>query len=350
MVHFLICSLVLWCYTAHARIWNNTATGSIIFEEAVSLPNLRPNAGNPPPGVTQAQLLANLEDVHVQRLAYMDQAGVDYMVLSCASPCIQGVSDPVEAETLATGANNDLAALISNNTLRFGAFAALAMHNATAAGIELRRAVTQLGFLGALVNDYQQSGADNGKTYLPDPQYDAFWSVIEELDVPVYFHPRSAIAQVIALDYFHSTWIEGAPHQFAVMLSNHIVGLCANGVFDRFPKLKVIVGHLGERIPSDFWRIDEMLARKVGTGMPMNKTFSSYWKTNIYETTSGNFATDLLDFHTSQIGAGQILYSVDYPFVMMEQGQEWVESLQMGPLEKWNFIKGNAIQLLGLDR
>jgi 2,3-dihydroxybenzoate decarboxylase len=92
----------------------------------------------------------------------MDQAGVDYMVLSCASPCIQGVSDPVVAETLAIGANNDLAALISNDTIRFGAFAALSMHNATAAGIELRRAVTKLGFLGALVNDYQQSGADNG--------------------------------------------------------------------------------------------------------------------------------------------------------------------------------------------
>jgi 2,3-dihydroxybenzoate decarboxylase len=93
----------------------------------------------------------------------MDEAGVDYMVLSCASPCIQGFSDPDEAAALATAANNDLAALISNNTMRFGAFAALSMHNATAAGIELRRAVTELGFLGALVNDYQQSGADNGE-------------------------------------------------------------------------------------------------------------------------------------------------------------------------------------------
>jgi 2,3-dihydroxybenzoate decarboxylase len=95
----------------------------------------------------------------------MDQSGVDYMVLSCASPCIQGISDPTEAESRATGANNDLAALISNNTMRFGAFAALSMHNATAAGIELRRAVTELGFLGALVNDYQQSGADNGNSH-----------------------------------------------------------------------------------------------------------------------------------------------------------------------------------------
>jgi 2,3-dihydroxybenzoate decarboxylase len=113
-------------------------------------------------GVTQAQLLSNLADVHVQRLAYMNEAGVDYMVLSCASPCLQGVSDPVEANTLMTGANDDMFALISNNTIRFGAFAALAMHNATAAALELRRTVTEYGFLGALVNDYQQSGADNG--------------------------------------------------------------------------------------------------------------------------------------------------------------------------------------------
>ncbi len=107
----------------------------------------------------------------------MDQSGVDYMVLLCDSPCIQGVSDPVEAESLARGANNDLAALISNNTMRFGAFAALSMHNATAAGIELRRAVTELGFLGALVNDYQQAGADNGDS-IPK-----FWEVLKRLNV-----------------------------------------------------------------------------------------------------------------------------------------------------------------------
>jgi 2,3-dihydroxybenzoate decarboxylase len=97
----------------------------------------------------------------------MDETGVDYMVLSCASPCLQGISDPVEAATLMTSANDDLAALISNNTMRFGAFAALSMHNATAAALELRRTVAEHRFLGALVNDYQQSGADNGKPLQP---------------------------------------------------------------------------------------------------------------------------------------------------------------------------------------
>jgi 2,3-dihydroxybenzoate decarboxylase len=93
----------------------------------------------------------------------MDETGVDYMVLSCASPCLQGISDPVLADTLMTRVNDDTDSLISNNTMRFGAFAALSMHNATAAANELRRTVSEYGFLGALVNDYQQSGSDNGE-------------------------------------------------------------------------------------------------------------------------------------------------------------------------------------------
>ena len=85
------------------------------------------------------------------------------MVLSCASPCIQGISDPANASTTATSINDELAQQISNNTLRFGAFAALAMHDPAAAAQELNRTVTELGFLGALINDYQQAGTpDNG--------------------------------------------------------------------------------------------------------------------------------------------------------------------------------------------
>lgn len=86
------------------------------------------------------------------------------MVLSCASPCLQGISDPVRADTLMTSLNNEMASSISNNTMRFGAFAALSMHNATATAQELRRTVGEHGFLGTLVNDYQQSGSDNGES------------------------------------------------------------------------------------------------------------------------------------------------------------------------------------------
>ena len=176
------------------------------------------------------------------------------MVLSCASPCVQGISDPAAAAELATSVNNQLAASISNNTLRFGAFAALAMHNATLAAQELRRTVNEFGFLGALVNDYQQSGPDNGwyrinsiysyeatlkhtyttatLLYYDQPEYDIFWQTVTELDVPVYFHPRTGIAQLTALQYQHAIFLNGPQQQFAATLPNHVLGLCTNGVFE----------------------------------------------------------------------------------------------------------------------
>ncbi|KAJ7702963.1 hypothetical protein B0H17DRAFT_80052 [Mycena rosella] len=161
----------------------------------------------PPIGQTSADLLANLLGIHNQRLASMDTDGVDYMVLSCVTPCIQGISDPVAAEAMARNINDDLAAAISNNTVRFGGFASLSMHNATMAAQELERAIVDLRFLGAMLNDYQQSGPDNATLLYYDQP--AFWEMVTELDVPVYPHPRDNIAQIQALVYAHAPWLEG---------------------------------------------------------------------------------------------------------------------------------------------
>ncbi|KAG6820544.1 hypothetical protein H0H93_015429 [Arthromyces matolae] len=166
------------------------------------------------------------------------------MVLSCASPCVQGVSDPVAAAALAVNVNNQMAAAISNNTARFGGFATLSMHNATEAAQELRRTVKELGFLGALVNDYQQSGPDNGESHIAcdasqhldldipletlifydQPEFDVFWQTVTELDVPIYFHPRSNIAQVQTLLFGHAPFLKGPSEEYAVTLANHILG------------------------------------------------------------------------------------------------------------------------------
>ncbi|KAM5353433.1 hypothetical protein ACJ41O_000083 [Fusarium nematophilum] len=187
----------------------------------------------------------------------MDDTGVDYMVLSLTSPGIQGISNVELAEQVATRANDEIAATISNNTARFGAFAALSMHNATQAALELRRCVEEYGFHGALLNDFQQAGADNSKTYqhpvmheflkqgvnmancydgtlryYDSPEYDRFWQMAVDLDVPVYLHPRPPVAPMTRLDFAHAPWLLGPSHQFAVTLSNHIAGLCTNGVFD----------------------------------------------------------------------------------------------------------------------
>ncbi|KAJ6594136.1 amidohydrolase 2 [Mycena capillaripes] len=338
-----------------ARIWNDTGNGAIIFEEAWTIPAFLEQIRTIPPlpGQTNADLQANLLDIHNQRLARMDANGIDYMVISCSSPCIQGISDPVTAEAMARSVNDQLAAAIANNTVRFGGFASLAMHNATAAAQELKRAVGELGFLGALINDYQESGTDNATLLFYDqPEYDVFWKMVTELDVPVYLHPRNNIPQIQNLLYGHAPWLRGASQEFADTLSTHVMGLCTNGVFDRFPDLTIIVGHLGERIPSDFKRIDEQLARQVPLGMPMLRNLSSYWKTNLYETVSGNFATELLDFHINQIGLNRIMYSVDYPFISIAEGATWLKELSqtMSSKDLFALKRGLAVEVLHLNR
>ncbi|KAJ7925008.1 hypothetical protein B0H13DRAFT_1172305 [Mycena leptocephala] len=237
-----------------ARVWNNSG-GTIIFEEAWTIPALinQVAKNTPPLGQTINDLEANLLDIHNQRLTQMDANGVDYMVISCTQPCIQanhvslnvsqiinrclrifqGISDQVAAEAMAQTVNNELAAAIANNTVRFGGFASLAMHNATTAAQELKRAVVELGFLGALLNDYQQSGPDNATLLFYDqPEYDVFWEMVTELDVPVYFHPRSNIPQIQNLLYGNAPWLKGPGQEFAATLSNHVMGLCTNGVFE----------------------------------------------------------------------------------------------------------------------
>ncbi|KAF9265122.1 amidohydrolase 2 [Marasmius fiardii PR-910] len=276
------------------------------------------------------------------------------MILSCANPCIQGISDPEEAAAMAIRVNDVLASSISNNTLRFGAFAALSMHNASVAVQELRRTVETLGFVGGLVNDYQQSGADNNTLLFFDtPDYDEFWQVVTGLDVPIYFHPRTNVPTIHDLLYGHAPWLTGPGQEFTATLSTHILGLCTNGVFDRFPKVKVIVGHLGERIPSDLLRIDQQLARQKPQGMPMLRNASSYWRTNLFETTSGNFATDILLLHNKTIGLDRILYSIDYPFVAIPQGTAWVDGEELkntlSERELLQLRRGAAIQLFKLN-
>ncbi|SJK96794.1 related to 5-carboxyvanillate decarboxylase [Armillaria ostoyae] len=339
----------------HARVWNDTGVGTIVFEEAWSTPEIAVTVGGAPAlGKTIEELHANLVDVHNHRLALMDEFGIDFMVLSCVQPCVQGVSDPEIAAAMAVDLNNNLADLISNNTLRFGAFAALAMHNASVAAQELNRTVNELGFLGALLNDYQQSGPnDDTLLYYDQPEYDEFWQMVTDLDVPVYFHPRTNVEPILSLVYGHGFGLEGPAQEFAATLSTHILGLCTNGVFDRFPTLKIIVGHLGERLPSDLFRTDEQLLRQVPLGIPMQRNASSYWLTNLYETTAGNFATPLLQFHKSQIGLDRIMHSIDYPFALISEGQEWVNGLADSDIltreELLELKRGTAIRVLKLD-
>ncbi|KAF5343166.1 hypothetical protein D9758_017050 [Tetrapyrgos nigripes] len=331
------------------RTWNDTGRGTIAFEESWATPEIMG-----PLSAVYPELLADLQDVHNQRLKRMDENGIDFMILSCATPCIQAISSPSLAASTAKSVNDELASQISNNTLRFGALAALSMHDPVEAAQELNRTVKELGFLGALVNDYQQAG-DNNETliFYDSPQFDPFWKMVTDLDVPVYFHPRVNIPLVFNLSYGHAPFLIGPSQEFPATLSTHVLGLCTNGVFDRFPTLKVIVGHMGQRIPSDLYRIDSRLEFQRRNGLSMKQTVRSYYHTNLYSTTSGDFDTSLLLFHKSQIGLDRIMFSVDYPFESIEEASGWVNSLGGGKGNNGSKGGGNALtleELLALKR
>lgn len=233
--------------------------GTIAVEEAIIDPagvdahsfaqfqSLLQPGSNTAPGSSAHEL--RLLDIHDERLKSMDAHGVEYMLLSLTSPGAQGETDPEKATSVARIANDYLAGEVKKNPEQFGALAALSMHNAQDATDELRRAVKELGMFGAMINDFQSKGANaEEKVYFDTPDYDPFWQTVQELDVPIYFHPRYAIAQDLqrGTKYGDRKHLLGAGVQFHLDLSWHLYAICSSGVFDRFPKVQIVAGHLGE--------------------------------------------------------------------------------------------------------
>jgi 2,3-dihydroxybenzoate decarboxylase len=132
----------------------------------------------------------------------------------------------------------------------------LSMHDPGEAAAELRRTVTQFGFKGALVNDTQRAGPDgDDMIFYDNKEWDVFWQTCVELDVPLYLHPRNPTGTMYEKLWKDRPWLVGPPLSFAQGVSLHLLGMVTNGTFDRNPKLQVIIGHLGEHIPFDMWRI-----------------------------------------------------------------------------------------------
>lgn len=298
-------------------------------------------------------LTAALLDIHITRLERMDAEGVEYMLLSLTSPGPQGASDSDEASQIARDANDWLAGEAAKNPKRFGALASLAMHDADTAAYELRRAVKELGCFGAIVNDFQSvkvEGGEEGKRYY-DKEFDPFWKTVEELDVPVYLHPRYAVASDLegGGKYQDRHHLLGAGVQFHLDLSFHIYAICSSGVLDRFPKVQIVAGHLGEGIPFNLWRADHWYNKPVKKATrPSKEDYSYYFKHNISITTSGNFSTQGLKFCINEIGVERCMYSIDYPYDQIKEAQDWWKGIDLPEDQKQAVARANAIRLFKL--
>jgi 2,3-dihydroxybenzoate decarboxylase len=227
------------------------------------------------------------------------------------------------------------------------------MHNPEQAAAELRRCVTQYGFKGALVNDTQRAGPDGEKIIFYDqPEWDVFWSTVTDLDVPLYLHPRNPTGTVYEKLWADRKWLVGPPLSFANDVSLHLLGMVTNGVFDRHPKLQIVIGHLGEHIPFDLWRINhwfEDVKKPLGLKETCKKTIREYFAQNIWITTSGHFSSPTLQFCISEVGADRILFSIDYPFESFDDSCVWFDGVELNDVDKRKIAKDNAKRLFKLS-
>ena len=245
----------------------------------------------------------------------MDQHGIGMMILSLNAPAIQAIPDPKRAIDVARRANDFVAEQCAKRPDRFASFAALPMQDPEAAARELERSVKELRLVGALVNGFSQVNAPENCIYYDLPQYGDFWGVVEKLDVPFYLHPRNPLPAWTP-QYDGHRWLMGPTWAFAAETAAHALRLMGTGLFDTvIPRLKIILGHLGEGLPYNLWRIDNRNGWvKPKHKYPAQKRIADYFRANFHMTTSGNFSTSTLVQAMQEVGADRIMFSVDYPF------------------------------------
>lgn len=316
----------------------------IALEEAFTAPSTAPYLENTlkvvdpkeRPGFTHL-----LEDLSEERIAAMDAAGIDIFVLSQTSPGVQMEKDPKVAVQRAREANDYLQGKIELYPDRYRGFAHLAMQDVRVACDELERCVKDLGFLGALIN-----GNTNG-VYLDDDRYLPFWERVVQLDVPIYIHPADPYVQPYVLEGY--TVIQGAAWGWSVDNSSHFLRLLFSGLFDRFPELTIILGHMGETLPYFAWRLDSRYKVINDPDRPrLKKQPSDYFRSNLIITTTGVCQDSALQCALAEMGEDRVLFSVDYPYEVMEECTEWIDNAPLTDTQREKICYKNAERVLRL--
>jgi len=290
-------------------------------------------------------IIERLQNVGPERIADMDASGIDMQVLSLTSPGVQ-VFDAATANSLAASSNDELAAAIARYPTRYAGLAACAPQDPQAAAKEIERGVNRLGLRGVIINSHTQGER------LDDPKFWDIFAAAEALDVPIYLHPNAPPRDMIGP--YLDAGLDGAVFGFQAETGLHMLRIIVAGVFDRFPKLKMIVGHCGEALPFWLYRIDYMHRAQVAANryphmVKLRRTPGEYLRDNVYVTNSGVAWAPAIMLCHQVMGPEHTLYAMDYPYQYLPSEVTVSDELPLSDADKLKYFQTNAERLFKLD-
>ena len=291
---------------------------------------------NPEHRLTQALL-----DVDEERIADMDANGVDVQLLLLTSPGVQ-IFDADTATGLAARANDLLAEAIARHPTRYAGLAAFAPQDPRRAASEMERATRELGLNGFVVNSHTEGH------YLDEEPFQPILETAEGLDAPIYIHPRPLPDAAIGPYMEHELW--AGIWGYAAETGLHALRLIVSGVFDRFPNLMIVIGHMGEGLPYFVYRIDYMsrLLQQIGSQRQLELTPSEYLRRNFMITTSGMNHEPALQLCRTVLGVEQLMWAIDYPYQRTDEAVEFLDSADLPEDDRELIYSRNAERVFGI--
>ena len=285
-----------------------------------------------------------MTDLGAKRLAHMDAAGIDVQILALTAPGVQ-IMDKDEAVSFATFANDWLADRIKVHPDRFAGLAACAPQDPAAAAKEIERGVSKLGLKGVIINSHTHA------EYLDNEKFWPIFEAAEALDVPIYIHPTGPSKGLVKP--LLERGLDGAIYGFSVEVGMHLLRIIISGALDRFPKLQIMVGHVGESLPFSLYRLDYMHGASVRSGRyatmpPLKQKISDYFRQNVYCTNSGVAWAPPIRFMQEVLGVDRVLYAMDYPYQYLAEEVVAMDEMAMSAENKKAFFQTNAERIFKL--
>ncbi|WP_375206219.1 amidohydrolase family protein [Hyphococcus sp.] len=286
------------------------------------------------------ECLLDLDDL---RLKHMDETGIDIAILSLTSPGVQPLPAD-EAKPMASRANDYLQEAVARHPTRFVGMTSIAPQDPEWSAKEIHRGA-EMGFKGVMVNSHTQG------EYLDDNKFDPIFKALEATGQPLYIHPQTPPDSMI--DPMLEAGLDGAIFGFGVETGMHLLRLITIGIFDRYPNLQIIVGHMGEALPYWLYRLDYMhqagvRSKRYERMKPLKKTIAEYMRSNIYVTSSGMAWEPAIKFAQSVLGEDRVMYAMDYPYQFVADEVRTHDLLDISPETKKKLMQTNAERAFNL--